>query len=125
MATFLKAQVASLTASILDFLTTLVCKYVFHFQVILGSATGTIVGGIVNFLIGRNWAFDARRGNARNQALKYFLVWSGNLVLTTSGVYLVTHALGLTNYVLPKIFVSCVVGVPYNYFMQKKFVFVS
>jgi len=125
MATFIKAQVASLTASILDFLTTLVCKYVFHFQVILGSATGTIVGGIVNFLIGRNWAFDARKGSARNQAIKYLLVWSGYLLLTTSAVYLVTHLLGLTNYVLPKIFVSFFIGVPYNYFMQKKFVFIS
>jgi putative flippase GtrA len=125
VATFLKAQVSSATASFLDFLTTLVCKQVLNFGVIAGSATGTIVGGIVNFLIGRNWVFDSSAGKMQNQAGKYLLVWFGNLVLTTSGVYAVTHFLHLSNYVISKIIVSCVIGVPYNYLMQKKFVFIK
>jgi putative flippase GtrA len=125
VATFLKAQISSATASFLDFLTTLVCKQVLNFGVIAGSATGTIVGGIVNFLIGRNWVFDSSEGKMQNQAGKYLLVWFGNLVLTTSGVYAVTHFFHLSNYVIPKIFVSCVIGVPYNYLMQKKFVFIK
>ncbi len=124
MATFVKAQVSSLSASILDFLTTIVCKHVLNFGVILGSGTGTTVGGIANFLIGRNWVFGSKQGKIQNQAVKYFIVWFGNLVLTTSGVYLVTHYFQLSNYVLPKILVSAVIGVPYNYLMQKKFVFI-
>ena len=125
MATFVKAQVSSATASFLDFLTTLVCKQVLNFGVIMGSATGTIVGGVVNFLIGRNWVFESSEGRIRNQAVKYFLVWLGNLVLTTSGVYAVTHFFHLSNYVISKIIVSCIIGVPYNYLMQKKFVFLK
>jgi putative flippase GtrA len=125
VATFVKAQISSLTASFLDFLTTLVCKQVLNFGVITGSATGTIVGGIVNFLIGRNWVFDSSEGRIQNQAVKYFLVWLGNLILTTSGVYSVTHFFHLSNYVISKIIVSCIIGVPYNYLMQKKFVFLK
>ena len=82
------------------------------------------MGGIANFLIGRNWVFNSKQGKIKNQAIKYFIVWFGNLVLTTSGVYLVTHYFQLSNYVLPKILVSGVIGVPYNYLMQKKFVFI-
>jgi putative flippase GtrA len=124
VATFLKAQVSSLSASILDFLTTIVCKHVLNFGVILGSGTGTTVGGIANFLIGRKWVFGSNQGKLQNQAFKYFIVWFGNLILTTSGVYLVTHYFQLSNYVIPKILVSGVIGVPYNYLMQKKFVFI-
>jgi putative flippase GtrA len=125
VAKFLKAQISSLMASLLDFLTTLVCKQVLNFGVIAGSATGTIVGGIVNFLIGRNWVFESSGGKIGNQALKYFVVWSGNLLLTTTSVYLFTHFLHINNYVISKVIVSCIVGVPYNYMMQKKFVFIK
>ncbi|WP_442587895.1 GtrA family protein [Pedobacter sp. AW31-3R] len=123
MATFVKAQVASLSASIIDFLTTLVCTQVFHFWYLLGSVTGTTVGGIVNFTMGRNWVFDARERNVKLQIIKYILVWAGNLALTTAGVYLVTHYLHV-NYILSKIIISCTVGTGYNFLMQKKFVFI-
>jgi putative flippase GtrA len=105
--------------------TTLVCKQVLNFGVIAGSSTGTIVGGIVNFLIGRNWVFEKSAGRIQNQAGKYFLVWLGNLILTTSGVFAVTHYVHVRNYVISKIIVSCLIGVPYNYLMQKKFVFIK
>jgi len=63
MATFVKAQVASLSASIIDFLTTLVCTQVFHVWYVLGSVIGTTAGGMVNFMMGRNWVFGAKEKN--------------------------------------------------------------
>jgi len=123
MATFVKAQVASLSASIIDFLTTLVCTQVFHFWYVVGSVVGTTVGGVVNFMMGRNWVFGSKEKNINIQILKYVLVWSGNLLLTTGGVFLVTHYLHV-NYILSKIIVSGTVGTGYNFLMQKKFVFI-
>lgn len=123
MATFVKAQVASLSASIIDFLTTLVCTQVFHFWYVVGSVAGTTVGGAVNFMMGRNWVFGTTARNIKVQILKYVLVWAGNLILTTAGVFLVTHYLHL-NYMLSKIIVSGTVGTGYNFLMQKKFVFI-
>jgi putative flippase GtrA len=123
MATFVKAQVASLSASIIDFLTTLVCTQVFHAWYLLGSVIGTTAGGIVNFLMGRNWVFGTKERNINLQIIKYILVWGGNLLLTTGGVFLVTHYLHV-NYILSKIIVSLTVGTTYNFLMQKKFVFI-
>ncbi|MBB6501615.1 GtrA family protein [Pedobacter cryoconitis] len=123
MATFVKAQVASLSASIIDFLTTLVCTQVFHVWYVLGSVIGTTAGGITNFMMGRNWVFGVKEKNINHQIFKYIIVWVGNLLLTTAGVYLVTHYLHV-NYILSKILVSCTVGIGYNFLMQKKFVFI-
>ena len=123
MATFVKAQVASLSASIIDFLTTLVCTQVFHIWYVVGSVLGTTAGGIVNFMMGRTWVFQSTERSVRVQIFKYILVWTGNLILTTTGVFLVTHYLHI-NVVLSKIFVSLTVGTSYNYLMQKKFVFI-
>jgi putative flippase GtrA len=123
MATFVKAQVASLSASIIDFLTTLVCTQVFHFWYVIGSVAGTTAGGLLNFTLGRNWVFESRERGVGGQVLKYILVWTGNLLLTTGGVFLVTHYLHV-NYILSKIIVSGTVGTGYNYLMQKKFVFI-
>lgn len=122
MGTFIKAQVASLTATIVDFATTIILVEVFRCWYLLASITGTICGGITNFMMGRRWVFDATAKGIPLQALKYLLVWIGNLVLVSGGVYLLTHYLGL-NYVLSKIVVSIIVGFTYNYLMQKKFVF--
>lgn len=122
MASFLKAQVASLSASIFDFLTTLVCTQYFHFWYLMGSASGTIIGGIINFSMGRHWVFDSTRKKLHTQIWKYLLVWSGNFILTTTGVYLVTHYINI-NYMISKIIVTGTIGVSYNYLMQKKFVF--
>jgi len=123
MATFVKAQVASLSASIIDFLTTLVCTQVFHIWYVAGSVIGTTAGGLVNFIMGRNWVFESTARSVKGQLFKYILVWTGNLLLTTAGVFMVTHYLHV-NPVLSKIIVSCSVGTTYNYLMQKKFVFV-
>lgn len=122
MATFLKAQVASLSASIFDFLTTLVCTQYLNFWYVTGSASGTIVGGIINFTMGRHWVFGTPKKKAYIQLMRYILVWSGNFMLTTSGVFLVTNFLNI-NYIVSKIIVTSTVGVTYNYLMQKKFVF--
>ena len=123
MATFVKAQFASLSASIIDFLTTLVCTQVFNFWYVAGSVMGTVSGGAVNFMMGRNWVFGTKERNIKVQIFKYVLVWTGNLMLTTGGVFLLTHYMNV-NYMVSKIIVSGTVGTGYNFLMQKKFVFI-
>lgn len=132
---FLKAQASSLTASIVDFTATIVLKEVFHIWYLAASVLGTITGGIVNFLINRNWVFETgnnhkvivteygdKNRHVRLQAVRYLLVWTGNLGLNAAGVYLITHYCGVS-YMISKIVVSLVVGISYNYLLQKRFVF--
>lgn len=152
MITFLKANAASLAASICDFLMTMLLVQVCKANVVMAAATGTVTGGIVNFLIGRNWVFNAgdtcRTQNAERQTQpnklyfalglkrlafsgnsttvrqlwKYALVWAGNLFLNTGGVYVFTCYAGL-HYAISKVVVSLLVAFLYNYPLQKNFVF--
>jgi putative flippase GtrA len=122
MATFVKAQASSLIASLFDFLTTVVCKEFFYLWYVVANIIGTIVGGATNFVLGRVWVFHKKEKSAPKQILKYILVWSGNAFLNTAGVFLVTHYIGLS-YIISKIIVSFLVGISYNYVLQKKFVF--
>lgn len=119
---FIKAQAASLTATIVDFTVTVILKEWLHCWYLLASILGTISGGIVNFSMNRRWVFSARDKNMQWQALKYIMVWIGNLVLVSGGVFLLTHY-GSLGYLASKILVSLAVGIFYNYTLQKRFVF--
>ena len=121
MATFIKAQAASLTATVVDFAVTFILKTFFGW-VMLASVTGTVSGGVVNFIMNRKWVFEAHNKKIHFHAFRYLVVWLGNLLLVSGGVFVLTKYVGL-ELVLSKIIVSVVVGVFYNYVLQKKFVF--
>jgi putative flippase GtrA len=122
MATFVKAQASSIIASIFDFLTTIVCKEFFYLWYVNASLTGSIAGGVINFVLGRAWVFNRKDKTILQQVIKYIAVWGGNIMLTTFGVFLITHYVGLS-YIISKVLVSVTVGVSYNYLLQKRFVF--
>lgn len=150
MITFLKANIASLVASLSDFLITVLLVQWCETKVVMAAAAGTITGGIINFLIGRHWVFEAgnkrRTHNAERttqnemhpnkmyfgfsikrsafsvQLGKYALVWTGNLFLNTSGVYVLASGAGL-HYTVSKVVTSVLVAFLYNYPLQKNFVF--
>jgi putative flippase GtrA len=122
MRTFVKAQAASLIASLTDFSVSIFLAKLLGWWYLLASVTGTIVGGIAHFTISRSWVFDAREKQVGTQAIKYILVWVGSLSLNALGVFLITHYLG-ENFVVSKIVVSIIIGIFYNYLLQKKIVF--
>lgn len=138
MITFLKANIASLIASLSDFLITVVLVQWCATAVVSAAAAGTVTGGIINFLIGRHWVFQAGDAHgtptAEHKTLigvpvttvrqlgKYALVWTGNLFLNTGGVYLFACEAGL-HYTTSKVTTSLLVAFLYNYPLQKNFVF--
>lgn len=122
MVTFVKAQAASLAATIVDFSVFIILTEWLNCWYLAASITGTISGGVTNFLLGRVWVFDATHGKVPKQAFKYILVWAGNLLLVSGGVFVVTEYAQLTP-LASKIIVSLIVGFTYNYMLQKKFVF--
>ncbi|MCF2447445.1 GtrA family protein [Dyadobacter sp. CY345] len=122
MLTFIKAQASSLTATFIDFSTTIVLVNFFLQEPFMSSVVGTTCGGLANFIINRYWVFDATENKISTQAFKYFLVWVGNLAFNASGMYLILHVTEW-NYVVSKALVALVVGFGYNYVFQKKLVF--
>ena len=122
MATFIKAQAASLTATAVDLGVTIILKELFGCWYLLASVLGTVSGGIVNFSMNRSWVFRAKDKKIHFQAVKYMMVWMGNLVLVSGGVFFLTNYGGIS-YLVSKIAVSGMVGMFYNYVLQKRFVF--
>lgn len=122
MLTFLKANISSSIASFFDYLITIFLVSIFRVDVVIASTTGTVFGGIANFLIGRNWVFASKKRKVHQQAMRYGIVWIGNLVLNTAGMYIFTKLFNV-HYVAAKLFVSLMVGFCYNYTLQKKYVF--
>ncbi|MGN8059552.1 MULTISPECIES: GtrA family protein [unclassified Pedobacter] len=124
MFTYLKAQASSLVASATDFGVTIIAANLFGWWYLAASITGTVTGGAVNFYVNRKWVFESESTAIKWQILKYILVWTGNLIIVTAGVFVLTHFFNL-NYVLAKVLSSVLTGVSYNYIMQKQFIFSS
>jgi putative flippase GtrA len=122
MVTYLKAQASSVIGSIMDFLATIFFVEVLHCWYVAGNLAGNVVGAAVQFIISRSWAFQAGGENVSGQIVKYLLVWIGNLGLSAAGIYFFTHYIKL-NYIVSKTITSVSLGLTYNFFMQKKFVF--
>lgn len=122
MITFLKANMASLVASLSDFLMTILLVQWGRVDVVIAAVAGTTTGGVVNFLIGRHWVFQTGDNRVVRQFFKYGLVWTGNLLLNTGGVYLLASCAGF-HYIGSKLVTAVLVAVLYNYPLQKNFVF--
>jgi putative flippase GtrA len=122
MIKFAKAQLASSIASLVDYFITVFLVEAVGFWYLAGSTTGTIIGGITNFSIGRQWVFKGGIKERHIQLFRYAMVWTGYLVLTTFGIYLLTH-FGHFNYLISKVIVSLFLAVAYNFPLQKRFVF--
>ena len=122
MSTFVKVQAASILGSVADYLVTIFLVEVFHSWYVLANLTGNICGGTLQFILCRNWAFKAEKGKIQNQVARFILVFIGNLVLSAAGVYIFTNYFGI-NYIISKTITSILLGVSYNYILQKKYVF--
>lgn len=119
---FFKANIASLSASFCDYVITILLVKFLYADPLLGGILGTVFGGIINFLIGRYWVFKAHNGSIGLQGKRYFVAWSGNLILNVSGLYVLIK-LFKVQYMVAKIITSLFVAFAYNYPVQKKYVF--
>lgn len=123
MVTFLKVQAASIIGSLADFLITIILVQVFNCWYLAANAIGNISGNLTQFIIFRNWAFKAGANTKiTSQFRRYLLVWIGNLLLSAAGVFLLTH-FACINYLISKTITSVLLGLSYNYLLQRFFVF--
>lgn len=120
--TFFKVQAASITGSGVDYLVTIVLASGFHCWYLVSSVAGNIAGATVLFVLCRKWIFRRDKGSIHLQIARFILVFTGNIILASIGIYVLTHFLKF-HYVISKTFMSVLLGVSYNYIMQKKFVF--
>ena len=122
MHTFIKTQAVLIVGSLADFLTTILLVEVFHCWVIAGNAAGNIAGATAQFILSRNWAFNAKNERMDGQVTRFILMWIGSIIISSVGIYLITNYFNI-HYLFCKLIVSILVGSSYTYLCSKKFVF--
>ncbi len=119
---FIRYNIVAGLATATDFLVLVLLTEVVQLWYIFSAVTGLVSGGIVSFFLERNWAFRKRHGNIYNQTLKYFIVWISSIFLNTTALFLLVEYVHL-HYILSKIIVAMVIGMGFNYFTHKYFIF--
>lgn len=128
---FSKAQISSAVSTACDFLVTAIVFELFH-HVVVSTASGAVIGGVVNCIINYCWTFSGTSRSKRGVVWRYLLVWTGSVLLNTYGteitVKLVTHFVLSASQTLPlvmavKAVIAVTVAVTWNFFMQKYYVY--
>jgi len=119
---FFRSQIAAIIATGVDFCIMVLLTEWVGLWYVLSNVLSATTGAIVNFLLGRYWSFVSTENKVSVQAILYVLVAVGSLILNTLGVYIFTEYFE-ANYVLSKAITAVLIGVFYNFTMQRKVVF--
>lgn len=120
---FLRYNVSAGTASLCDFLMLIFLSEILGIYYVTSTFFGALTGAIIAFILGRNWTFLNKDGEVSSQGLKFLFVVSGSILLNTVGVYIFTELLLVPHYTISKVMVAGMIGIFYNFPMQRYFVF--
>jgi putative flippase GtrA len=120
--TFIKSQLASIVATGVDFGVLIFLVQALHIWYVTATAIGAFLGAVTHFTLGRYWSFNAADRPVGGQAVRYALVASTSLLLNTGGVYLLTEY-GKIPYWLSNVISGFILGIGFNFFMHRFFVF--
>lgn len=119
---FLRAQVTAVIATAVDFGMMILLKEVMGMYYLAAVVIGTLAGGFVGFMLGRYWVFISTEVKSIKQAKKYLVVMAGSFLLNVGGVYLMVEIFHF-QYIIAKVIVSIIVGIGFNFFLQRLYVF--
>lgn len=133
---FLRAQLSAQMATTGDFLVTILLVRWFDMYYVYATLAGSVYGGIINCVINYKWTFKSNECKKTHVAAKYILVWICSIWLNTWGTYFLTESLGRIAWVrdtfsyyfgdffiIPKIVVSILIALIWNYNLQRIFVY--
>lgn len=122
LTTFFRYNVVALIATVVDFSLFIFLSQVLNVWYVLATFVSAVTGGIVAFILKRNWAFVSKDKRMSSQVIKYIIVWGGSILLNTWGLYLMVEHTSL-EHVIAKVIVAVTVGIGFNYVLYKYFVF--
>lgn len=140
--TFLRSTVTSQISSWTD----MIVAFVFYAWVFsplgtdplrssMATVIGLVIGGIVNCSINYKFTFTADHCPVKAMAFKFLLIWTGNLILNTSGTTALDHLLQNITllrqwgfkpdgiFATARLTVSLIVSLAWNYPLNKNFVY--
>jgi len=119
---FIKYNTVALLATSIDFGTFLFLKNVLGIWYVLSGFMGSVMGGIVAFILNRSWVFLSKDPNIKFQIIKYILTWWGSILLNTYGLFLLVENTNISE-TFAKIMVAVVVGISYNFLLSRYIIF--
>lgn len=119
---FIKAQTSALVATGVQFLVSFLLLHIWEGYGGAANVTGVVCGGITNFMINRKWVYQDGNDTWNWQAIKYIIVWFGNLIVNATCFWVLTNYTAIDLRVA-MVMASVITAVGYNYGMQKRFVF--
>lgn len=120
---FFRYNATAITATVVDMSILILCQEIFQLDLRVSAFCGAFCGGLVAFLLGRNWTYLNKDGAVSAQGMKFLAVWGGSILLNTYGVYFFAEVINIGHYTVAKILTASIVGAFYNFPMQRYFVF--
>lgn len=115
-------HISSISATAVDFGVTLLSANVIGIWYVVANVIGATAGGVVSFVLGRNWVFNQRDSKWEHQALRYVIAVLVSIGLNTLGVWLLVENFEI-ELAIAKMIVAVIIGVTVNFFMFRYFVF--
>lgn len=135
MYTFLRSAASSQTSGWVDLVTGFVLFAWAGFSPFLSAALGAVAGGVVNCIMNYKFTFHAQNCPWSAVVVKYFMVWTGSLLLNSFGTQIVYYSLQKWHwldtlgfkpdgyYAAARLGVSLAVSWFWNFLLQRNFVY--
>ena len=122
IAIFARYNVVALTATAIDFLLLIFLTEVVGLWYLFSAITGSVAGGVVAFILERNWTFQKREGAIKTQIFRFTWIWITSLLLNIGLLYLMVDIMQV-QYIVSRIAVAVVVGIGLNFVAHKYYIF--
>ncbi len=121
LVTFVRANIASLSATAVDYVILIISHSFFHLRLPGAITIGVIADGITFFSIAHGWAFGPTGRTVGSEGIRYFPVWLGCLALNAFGTIYLSQF--LTPYFIARVTTSLLVFFVWNYPLYRFWVF--
>jgi len=118
----LKAQTSAFVGGMVDYAIMIGCTEILHIHYTASILISGLIGAVVNFLINRNWTYEAEKTPVHGQVMKFILVVLGSIFLKSGGTYLFTTWFKI-DYKISRIITDIIVSLGFNYTLQTYWVF--
>lgn len=133
--TFVRSTVSSQISSWTDMFTSFALFAWVNLMPWVATVIGSVVGGIVNCIIGYKFTFHAQGVSKKAVVVKFLMVWLGSVVFNSWGTDALYHLLKSWHWLetigfrpdgffaAARLTVSLVVSLAWNFLLQRKFVY--
>jgi len=129
---FIRSQFTAIAATAADFISLFLLQEGQLYQKLLSltdarsllyaTATASVIGAIISFTLGRQWAFKSTEKNIYYQALKYAIASSIIALVNVAGMQLLSNTMG-NPYMLSKLVIAAVTGIFISFPLFRYWVF--